>query len=90
LKDSKETQNSNDPFGLWFADNCESSVENMPLKLLVNSCNMSEKIVKEGMVRLGFKYDKDLSKMGKDQCDKAYKGGFIGCKIVEVVEVVEE
>jgi len=41
----------------------------------------NEKQIKEGLIRVGFKYDKDLSKMGKDETGKSYKGGFIGFKI---------
>ena len=31
------------------------------------------------MKRMDFKYDKDLSKMGKNVLGKIYKGGFEGC-----------
>ena len=44
---------------------------------------MSEKLVKEGMERKGFKYEKDLSKMGKDPSGKSYKGGYRGVMLIE-------
>ena len=80
--DSKETQMKNDTFGSWFSDNCSiNEDERVALKALVNSSGLNEKQVKEGMIRLGFKYDKDLRKIGKDESGNAYKGGFTGCKI---------
>ena len=80
--DTKETQMKNDTFGSWFSDNCTiNEDERVALKALVNSSGLNEKQVKEGMIRLGFKYDKDLRKLGKDESGNAYKGGFIGCKI---------
>ena len=34
------------------------------------------------MKRKGFKYNKDLSSLGKDHTGKPYKGGFIGVKLI--------
>lgn len=51
---------------------------------------MSEKIVKEGMSRLGLKYDKDLCKIGKDITGKHYKGGYVGCIINISDDTAEE
>ena len=38
----------------------------------------------EGMKRMGYKYKKDLMKMGKDENDKHYKGGYEGIKFKEI------
>ena len=84
INDTKETQYKNDTFASWFDDNCvlcENS--RVPLKKLTLISGLSEKLVKEGMLRKGFKYDKDLSKMGKDTYNKVYKGGYIGIAFVE-------
>ena len=87
VKDTKETQKNNDAFANWFDENCEiDSSERVALKAIVSQSGMSEKLVKEGMIRLGFKYDKDLCKIGKDSSGKYYKGGFIGIKLLEVVD----
>jgi phage/plasmid-associated DNA primase len=82
LNDAESTKMKNDVFGSWFNDNCQiNEYERVALKLLVEKSGMTEKCVKEGMTRLGFKYNKDLSKMGKDANNKPYKGGFMGCTI---------
>jgi hypothetical protein len=80
--DTKETQMKNDTFGTWFNENCiTDDYERIALKIIMASSGFNEKQIKEGANRVGFKYDKDLSKMGKDENGKAYKGGFIGFKI---------
>jgi hypothetical protein len=84
IKDANDTKKTNDTFASWFDDNCESNPSGkVALKKLVTESGMNEKLVKEGMMRKGFKYNKDLSKMGKDKFDKAYKGGFEGVLFVE-------
>jgi hypothetical protein len=35
------------------------------------------------MERKGFKYMKDLSGMGRNHFGKYYKGGFVGCRLIE-------
>lgn len=88
-KDTKETKKNNDEFITWFDDNCEIDENGrIPLGLLTNEYNMKEKEVKDGMKRIGFKYDPNLSKMGKGSNKKPYKGGFAGIKIL--VEKEEE
>jgi phage/plasmid-associated DNA primase len=83
IKDTKETKETNDAFGKWFAENCEFDEDGrVALKELVSLSGINEKLVKSGMMRLGKKYDKDLSKIGKDAFGKAYKGGFIGIKLI--------
>jgi phage/plasmid-associated DNA primase len=85
IKDTKETQTKNDKFACWFEDNCEKDIGyRVALKVLINESKISEALVKEGMKRLGFKYNKDLSKIGKDQNGKAYKGGYEGIQIREL------
>lgn len=84
LNDTKETKYKNDAFGLWFDGNCKVEIgKRIALKFIVNESGMNEKMVKEGMERKGFKYIKDLSKMGKDGFNKAYKGGFEGVEYIE-------
>jgi len=83
LKDTKETQDQNDEFGCWFKEHCERAVDGkLPIKLLVTMSSMNEKKVKEGMARNGFKYNKDLSGMGKDDYGKHYKGGYQGVNYI--------
>jgi len=80
--DTKETQMKNDTFGTWFNDNCITDEnERTSLKVIMSISGFNEKQIKEGLIRVGFKYDKDLRKLGKDENGNAYKGGFIGFKI---------
>jgi hypothetical protein len=51
---------------------------------------MNEKNVKDGMNRKGFKYDKDLRGLGKDIYNKAYKGGYVGIKLIDIVEELDD
>ncbi len=82
LLDAEATKMKNDNFGSWFNDNCEiDDNERVALKVLTNASGFNDKIIKEGMLRLGFKYDKDLMKLGKDTNNKHYKGGFIGLRL---------
>jgi phage/plasmid-associated DNA primase len=91
LKDTKETQSINDEFGIWFSENCViDETKRVALKALVSASGMNEKKVKEGMTRKGFKYDKDLSKLGKDIYNKAYKGGYEGIKLIDIVEELDD
>lgn len=100
LSDTKETKKNNDSFMNWFEENCEIDENGkIPLALLVNEYNLKEKDVKDGMRRMGFKYNKDLMKMGKAckcrVCDvsctgKYYKGGFSGVKLKEEEEDEDE
>lgn len=79
-RDTEATKMKNDTFGTFFEENCSNEEnERVALKALVARSGLSEKLVKEGMTRLGYKYERDLSKIGKDENGKHYKGGFIGC-----------
>jgi phage/plasmid-associated DNA primase len=81
--DAKETKQSNDALKNWIDDNCKLTGR-IALKQI--SIKMNEKEIKDGMKRLGFKYDKDLSKIGKDTSGKAYKGGYDGISLIEETE----
>jgi phage/plasmid-associated DNA primase len=81
-KDTEATKMKNDVFATFFEETCIiDNNERVALKALVMRSGLTEKIVKEGMERHGFKYERDLSKMGKDENGKPYKGGYIGFKL---------
>jgi len=87
VKDTKETQKSNDVFANWFDENCEEDINaRVALKAIVSQSGLSEKLVKEGMTRMGYKYDKDMMKLGKDGLGKYYKGGYVGVTLLDIVE----
>lgn len=88
--DASKTKLKNDEFKCWFNDNCVEDYGRVALKHIVKESGMNEKAVKEGMARLGFVYNKDLSKLGKDMYGKPYKGGYEGCSIIEIPECEEE
>ena len=84
LKDTLETKTNNDEFAKWFIDNCEiDSNASTPLKKLVFNSGFKEGDIKDGLARLGYKYDRDLCKMGKDLNGRYYKGGYIGFKFCD-------
>jgi phage/plasmid-associated DNA primase len=83
IKDANDTKNTNDIFGSWFDDNIEINPnDKVALKKIASECNMTDKQVKEGMLRKGFVYKKDLCGLGKNQFDKYYKGGFEGVSLI--------
>jgi phage/plasmid-associated DNA primase len=85
--DTKETQSSNDEFGKWFSENCElDPTGRVAEKAIMARCEMTSKLVREGMSRKGLVYNKDLSKMGVDQYNKPYKGGYVGIKMIALEE----
>lgn len=91
VKDTKETQQSNDEFGQWFADHCELDPNGrIALDLIIESSGTTKKLAKEGMSRFGFKYEKDLCKLGRDNNGKFYKGGYCGVTFKEKEEEEEE
>jgi phage/plasmid-associated DNA primase len=84
LQDTMDTQQSNDPFAQWFSENMKIDASGrIALKALTYAYGKTEEKVKEGMKRLGYKYNKDLSKLGKDDTGKAYKGGYEGVSFIE-------
>jgi phage/plasmid-associated DNA primase len=85
INDTKETQSANDVFSAWFNENCViENGERVALKKLVYESGFKEKDVKDGMSRLGFKYNKDLRKIGVDDYGKFYKGGYENIKFIEL------
>jgi len=85
--DAEETKINNDEFAMWIHENCIVEEDaRVALKALVYDSGMSEKKVKDNMKRLGYKYDKDLRKCGKDNRGVAYKGGYMGVKLIEKPE----
>ena len=83
--DAKETKQSNDTLKNWIDDNCQMSGK-IAIKQIITETKMNEKFVKEGMKRLGFKYDSDLRGLGKDFGGKFYKGGYDGCSLKKEVD----
>ena len=81
-----ETKKHNDSFIEWFDENVEISKDGkIPFKLFLNASGLGETDLKDGMKRMGFKYNKDLSKIGKDQDKKAYKGGYEGLRLKHII-----
>ena len=85
IKDTKDTQASNDDFGMWFDENCEVCEDGIIAEeLIINVSKMNAKLVREGMKRKGFKYDSQLKKgLGKNIHGKFYNGRFSGVKYIE-------
>ncbi len=79
-----ETRKHNDSFIAWFEEHCEVCADaKVSLKLLASVYGRDEKDLKEGMKRMGFKYNKDFKCFGKDESGKYIKGGYEGVKIKE-------
>lgn len=84
LADTKETQNRNDEFGMWFEENCvKSETERVAIKRLASASGMSEKMVKEGMERKGYRYDRELKGLGEDCFGNKYRGGYKGICLID-------
>jgi phage/plasmid-associated DNA primase len=82
--DTNETKSTNDKFKIWFEDNCEVGEDHkVALKKIVQESGCKEDVVKQSLIKMGYKYNKDLSKLGKDSKNKPYKGGYFGFKIIE-------
>jgi phage/plasmid-associated DNA primase len=91
INDTKETQKENDTFGEWFYNNCKIDVnEKVALKAIVSQSGLSEKNVKDGMKRFGFKYNSELKGIGKNSAGGYYKGGYVGVKLLDIVEEEEK
>lgn len=97
-KDAMATKMKNDTWGIWFMENCEIDDDyRVALKKLVDMSRMKEKDVKEGMSRLGFKYDRMLKGVSlgtyieydneaRSNIVKNHRGGYRGVRIIERVE----
>ena len=82
-KDTKETQKANDNFGVWFDENLEAAEDGkVPMQQIEEQSKLDRKQITAGMLRRGFSYNRDLRGMGKDKCDKHYKGGFEGVRFI--------
>ena len=84
LSDAMDTKYQNDGFASWFNEHLERhDGSKTALKHIVWESGLSEKEVKEGMKRLGFKYDSTLRGCGeydKDGVKTYHKGGYVGCR----------
>jgi phage/plasmid-associated DNA primase len=87
IKDTNDTKKKNNKFVEWFEDNCEKN-ENGKIALeqlvYLSGCNKDD--IKSFMKIKGYKYNPDLSGLGKNNKGKAYKGGYIGININECEE----
>lgn len=82
LGDAKEAKLKNDEFGLWFGDNLMYSKEKIGIHKIIELSHFKNDFIKEGMSRLGFKYDRGL-RFGRDSNGNDIRGGFVGCSILE-------
>lgn len=89
--DASKTKMENDVFRMWFDEHCEIDDDSrLPKEWIVKESKMTDKEVIAGMLRLGFKYNRDLKNMGlKPFSNEKYRGGFSGCRI-KIVEVETE
>ena len=89
--DASKTKMENDVFRMWFDEHCEIDDDGrIPKEWIVKESKMTDKEVIAGMLRLGFKYNRELKGMGTKSFSKEnYRGGFIGCKI-KLVETETE
>ena len=78
LQAEQQTKASNDKFLEWFQDNCEKGDEDDKLaeKKIAEMSGIDAKKVRNGMGRLGYKYNKDLSG------GRGYKGGYKGVRVI--------
>ena len=78
LKAEQKTKKANDEFLEWFETFIEGYNEDrIAEKRIVELSKLDAKKVRKGMLRLGYKYDKDLCGLGKDlSLGKFYKGGY--------------
>jgi len=88
LGDAKEAKMKNDEFGLWFNDNLTYSDKgriSMQKIIELSLSHFKNDSIKEGMSRLGFKYDRTMKckDFGKDLNGNEIRGGFAGCSILE-------
>lgn len=75
----EETKNANDEFLEYFEENLSKTNcidDKLALMQLIENSSIPKEKIKLGMKRMGFKYNKDLSGMGKDCKNKPYKGGY--------------
>ena len=91
LGDAKEAKAKNDEFGLWFEECCErSETGRISIQKIEDLTKFKRDFIIEGMSRLGFKYQKDMSGLGHNDVyvngkmtKKFLRGGFLGCSLIE-------
>ena len=90
--DASKTKIENDVFIMWFDEHCEIDDDGrMPKEWIIKESKMTDKEVIAGMLRMGFKYNRELKGMGfKPFSKENYRGGFIGCKIKPVDFVTDD
>ena len=73
-----KTKKANDEFLEWFEEFIEGNEEDfIAEKKIAEMSKLDVKKVRKGMLRLGYKYDKDLMGIGRDtSTGKYYKGGY--------------
>jgi len=82
--DTNATKTTNDKYKLWFLDNCVvDSDSKVALKKILAESGCKEDVIKQSMIKMGYKYNKDLSGLGKDNKGKPYKGGYVGIKLLD-------
>ncbi len=78
----KDTKDTHDRFGVWFADNLEvAEDEKIAIEKIQEESKLDRKQILTGMQRRGYNYNKDLRGMDKEVYGKYYKGGFEDTKI---------
>jgi phage/plasmid-associated DNA primase len=91
LAGAKATKTNNDTFAQWFNDNCVVEIgSKIARDKLVEESEFSLKLIEAGMLRQGYKYNKDLSGLDKKLNGKYYKGGYEGCRLKTEEEKKEE
>jgi len=91
LGDAKEAKLKNDEFGLWFEECCERSEKGrISMQKIEDLTKFKREFIIEGMIRLGFKYKKDMLGLGQNTVyvngkatTKYLRGGFLGCSFIE-------
>ncbi len=72
----------NNKYKLWFDENIEiSQNERLSQEKIIELSGFDSNYIRNQMSCLGFKYCKDLGKLGKNINGNYYKGGYINCKI---------
>lgn len=82
--DAQETKLANDELGMWLQEYCVVDADGLiAIGVIVSESGIPKKRVLERMKQLGYKYNKDLSGLGKNEFGKANKGGYEGIKLIE-------
>lgn len=88
-RDIQETKMANDELGLWLQENCIVDTNGrIAIDTISRESGIPKKKAMERMKQLGYKYNKDLSGLGKNEFGKANKGGYEGIKLIEKEEEI--